>query len=180
MKLFVGSKNINKVSAVRETALLYPDLFPDADVLGVPIELEEFGHPKSLSQVVEGAVDRAKRSFGECQYSFGLEGGLMQVPHTKSGFMEVNACALFDGKQVCLGLGPACEWPLAMTELVLSGKADGSQAFKQLGLTHHEKIGNVPGGIIGILTKGIMTREDFIKYSIVMAVMQLQNQELYS
>ncbi|MDQ3099402.1 MAG: DUF84 family protein [bacterium] len=179
MKLNVGSKNITKVNAVKDCIQLYPDLFVDAEVVGVAVEVELFGHPKSLEETVNGAVERAKKAFRDCAYSFGLEGGLLEVPSSKSGFMEIGVCAIYDGKNLHLGLSPAFEWPLSVTELTLSNKADASQAFKQLGFTHHEKLGNVEGGILGFLTAGRYTREEQTKSSIMMALIHLERPEFF-
>ncbi|NTU72803.1 DUF84 family protein, partial [Candidatus Roizmanbacteria bacterium] len=95
------------------------------------------------------------------------------------GFMEVGACVIYDGKNVHLGLSPAYEWPVEVTKMILCGKADASQAFKLLGYTHHEKLGAMPGGIIGVLTGGRMGREQFTMYSIMMALIQLENADYY-
>lgn len=179
MEIKVGSKNIVKVQAVRDAVVLYPDLFPDPNVIGVDVNVELFGHPKSINETIEGAIKRAKESFNDCSYSFGLEGGLIEVPYTKSGFMEVGACAIYNGKDVYLGLSPAFEWPVRVTEMILSGEADGSQAFKKLGYTKHEKLGAIEGGIGGFLTNGRLTREGFTQYSIIMALIQLEKPELY-
>jgi len=103
----------------------------------------------------------------------------MEVPFTKTGFMEVGACAIYDGKNIHLGLSPAFEWPQKVNDLIISGKADASQAFKQLNYTHHEKLGNEKGGIVGFLTGQKLTREDYTKYSIIMALIQLEQLELY-
>jgi len=179
MKINVGSKNQTKITAVKDAVKLYPDLFSNPEIIGVDASVDLYGHPKSLEETINGAMKRAKESFKDCDYSFGLEGGLMEAPKSKSGFMEVGACAIYDGKNFCLGLSPAYEWPKEVTKLILSGEADASQAFKQLGLTEHEKLGAVEGGIIGFLTKGKLTREDFTKYSIIMALIHLENKELY-
>lgn len=45
-----------------------------------------------------------------------------------------------------IGMSPSFEWPPKMTELILDG-LDGSQAFKELGLTDHVKIGTAHGAI---------------------------------
>ena len=103
----------------------------------------------------------------------------MEVPYSKTGFMEIGACAIYDGKGFYLGLSPAFEWPKEVTKLILDNKADASQAFKQLDLTHHEKLGAVKGGIIGYLTEVRLTREDFTKYSIIMALIHLDKPELF-
>lgn len=179
MQIHVGSKNQTKVQAVHDALKLYPKLFPNPQITGIDVNVELFGHPKNLNETIEGAIDRAKQSFKNCDYSFGIEGGLMHVPHTKLGYMETGVCAIYDGKNIYLGLGPAYEWPHQVTQKILSGEADGSQAFKQLGYTHHEKLGAVQGGITGMLTKGRLTREDFTKYSIIMAIIQIENPEFY-
>jgi len=180
MKIQVGSKNQIKLQSVKDAVALYPKLFPDAEIIGVDVSVEEFGHPKNLDETVHGAINRAKRAFSGDGYGIGLEGGLMEVPYTQSGFMEVGACAIYDGINVYLGLGPAFEYPRTVLDLIRSGKADASQAFKQLGLTEHEKIGAVTGGISGFLTDGRLPREDFTKYSIIMALIQVEKKELYS
>lgn len=180
MKIAVGSQNKTKIHAVHDAIALYPTLFPNPEISGVSIRIPEFGHPKNLRQTVKGAVTRAKKAFRDCDYSIGLEGGLMKVPYSKSGFMEVGVCAIFDGEKIYLGLSPAFEWPTKVTELILSKQADASQAFTQLGLTPHKKLGNVTGGAIGFLTEQKLTREDFTKYSIIMALIQLEKPTLYA
>jgi inosine/xanthosine triphosphatase len=147
--------------------------------MGVEVASDLFGHPKDLKRTVEGAIERAKKSFVDCKYSFGLEGGLMEVPLTATGHMEIGICAIYDGKKIYLGLSPGFEWPQNVTQLIVSGAADASQAFKQLGLTEHEKMGAVEGGIVGFLTKGRLTREEQTKQSIVTALIQLERPELY-
>ncbi len=179
MKIHVGSTNQTKVQAVKDAVILYPKLFSNPEVIGIDVNVALFGHPKNIRETVEGAVERAKNAFTDCGYSFGIEGGLMEVPYTKTGFMEVGACAIYDGKNFHIGLGPAYEWPTEVTKMIVSGKADASLAFKQLGYTHHEKLGAVAGGIIGSLTEGRLTREDFTKYSIIMALIQLEKPEFF-
>lgn len=78
-----------------------------------------------------------------------------------------------------MGLGPGYEWPSEVTKLILSGKADASLAFNQLGYTQHQKLGAVEGGIIGYLTAGKLTRENFTKFSIIMALIHLERPEFY-
>ena len=177
MKIGVGSKNNTKVNAVKELLLDYP-MFNDAEVVGVSVKVEEFGHPKSLDETVAGAVDRAKQACIDNDYGFGIEGGLMAVPQTKSGYMEVAACAIFDGKQIHLGLSEACEWPKAAIDGILNKGLDGSQAMKDAGLTGDEKIGE-QAGFISVVTKGRLNRTDFNKSAVRMALLHLENPELY-
>lgn len=179
MKVGVGSKNKTKIAAVQDVVNLYPILFPNAEVVGVDVNIEEFGHPKDIDHTVLGAIDRAKQAYAGCDYGFGLEGGLIAVPQTVSGYMETGACAIYDGTNVYLGFAPSFEWPKRVTEMILNGEADASQAFKRLGLTEHEKLGAMDGGIIGMLTNGRLLREEFSKFSIMMALIHLEKAEMY-
>ncbi len=177
MKIGVGSKNKTKVNAVAELLLDYP-MFEGVEVVSVDVKVEEFGHPKSIDETVAGAIDRAKQAYLGNDYGFGIEGGLMVVPQTKSGYMEVAVCAIWDGTQVHLGLSEACEWPKVAMDGILNKGLDGSQAMKAAGLTHHEKLGEHEG-LISILTKGRMNRTAFNKSAVKMALLHLENPELY-
>ena len=177
MKIGVGSKNKTKVDAVAELLLDYP-MFAGAEVDAVDVKVEEFGHPKSLEETIDGAIDRAKQAYIGHEYGFGIEGGLMQVPHTKSGYMEVGACAIFDGTQIHLGLSQACEWPKRVTDMIVNDGLDGSQAMKAAGLTNDDKVG-AQKGMIHVFTKGRMDRTQFNRSAVMMALIHLENPELF-
>ncbi len=177
MKVGVGSQNKTKVGAVAEVLQDYP-LFESAQVEGMAILIEEFGHPKSLDATVAGAIDRAKQAYAGNDYGFGIEGGLIEVPYSKTGYMEVAACAIFDGEQIHLGLSPACEWPRDVVDGIVNKGLDGSQAMKAAGITGEVKIGENKG-FIDIVTKGRMDRTAFNKAAIMMALIHLENPEYY-
>lgn len=177
MKVNVGSKNQTKVAAVRE-AVGVVDIFKDAEIIPMEVKVEEFGHPISMVRVVEGAIDRAKQVFHECDYSFGIEGGLVEVPHTKSGYMEIAVCAIYDGNSIALGFSPGYEWPKKVTDLIVNHGRDGSQALRESGFTDHEKIGAAGGGI-SLLTKGRMDRTMYNRLAVEAALVQIENREHY-
>lgn len=176
MKINVGSNNPTKVTAVRNIAAKHVE-FKDAAVIGLGVDIEEFGHPKSLSETIAGARQRAEKAFTDCSYSVGLESGLFEAPETKSGYFETTACSIFDGQRHHVGLGPSFEWPVEMVKLILKG-LDGSQAFKKIGLTTHDKIGVAEGGI-SILTKGKVNRIKLNELAFTMALLQLENPKHY-
>ncbi len=176
MIINVGSKNPTKIAAVKNLVVNHK-LFKGALVKGVEVTIEEFGHPKTLKDTVLGAKQRAEQSFKNCTYSFGLESGMFKSPGTKSGYFETTVCAIYDGKRFHLGLSPSFEWPAAMVELILEGY-DGSQAFKQIGLTKHNKIGAAQGGI-HILTHGKLSRTRLNELAIMMALIHLENPDHY-
>ena len=177
MKVGMGSKNKTKVAALEDMLRKYP-MFEGAEVIGVDAVTDVYGHPKSIDETVEGAIQRAKKAYEGHEYGFGIEGGLMKVPHTKSGSMEVAACAIYDGKRIHLGLSPALEWPLEMHDSIMNKGLDGSQAMQAAGLSQEEKPGEGEG-IIGLLTNSRMTRTDYNKIAIMMALTHLEHPEFF-
>ncbi|MES3032084.1 MAG: inosine/xanthosine triphosphatase [Patescibacteria group bacterium] len=177
MKIGIGSKNKTKINAVSELLKDYP-MFDNAEVFGVDVKIEEFGHPKSLDETVAGAIERAKKAYVGNDYGFGIESGLMKVPQTKSGYMEIAFCAIFDGKQIHMGTTPAFEWPKKVLEGILNKGLDGSQAVKESGLTFQEKLGEL-NGFVGLFTKNRLNRTEYNKTAVMMALMHLENPEHY-
>jgi|SRR5579871_344643 len=179
MRITVGTTNKVKLQAVHEAVALYPRIFPKPKIISIDVPVALYGHPKTLEETIGGALERAKKAFDTCSYSIGLEGGLMEAPYTRHGFLETGACAIYDGERYYLGLGPAFEWPGQITEFILQNKGDASQAFKQLGFTKEDKLGMEKGGILGLLTDNRITREALTKTSIIMALIQLEKSHFY-
>lgn len=177
MIINVGSKNPVKIEAVREIIADYP-FMAGAVVEGVEVDSGVTNQPITLPATIEGAINRAKAVFKDCQYSFGIESGIFPVPHTKTGYMDVCACIIYDGNEISLGLSSAFEYPKQVTELILTQHLDASTAFKHVGLTDHPYIGHATGAI-GILTNGRLLRKEYTKQAIMNALIQLEHLELY-
>lgn len=165
MRIVVGSKNPAKISAVQEIVQDYPHL-KDAEIVTVEVDSGTDDQPVSLDRIVTGAITRARNAYNDCDYSIGLESGLMPVPATKSGYMDIGVCAIYDGKEFHLGLSPAFECPdPQIFKSVVEEGINLSEAMKRSGLTQSEYVGWQEGSI-GILTKGRMTRKDQTLHSI--------------
>ena len=76
MKIFIASLNIPKVSAVKELIVEYP-MLAQADVQAVQALSGISDQPKSLEETIRGAINRAKYSIVDADYSFCIESGLM-------------------------------------------------------------------------------------------------------
>lgn len=172
MKIIVGSKNKIKVEAVEEVLKNYPHL-REAEVLAIEAKSEVADQPKSLEETITGAMNRAKNAFDNCDYSFGLESGLMTVPNTKSGFMDVCVCAIYDGEEFHLGLSSAWEAPKMVTEHMIMGGLDMTQAALKAGYSSNPNLGAAEG-LVGVVTKGRLTRKEYTKQSIVTALIHLE------
>lgn len=177
MKINIGSKNKQKVEAVKEILKEYPE-FCDADISEKEAESEVSDQPKSLDETIKGAMNRAENAFVECDYSFGMESGLMKVPKTKTGYMDVTACAIYDGEVFHLGLSSAFEYPIEITEHILKNETNISDAFHEFGLTKSKSLG-AEEGAIGILTKNRLNRKEYTKQAIRTALIHLENKHLY-
>ncbi len=177
MKVAIGSSNQNKLKGVEGAFLRYWK-HDELVIVPVDIHIEEFGHPKNLKETVEGAMQRARESFGECDLSVGIESGLMEVPHTKSGYMEATVCAIYDGKEFHIGFGTAFEWPVAVTDAILNKGLDGSQAMREAGITEREKIGAEEGAIFA-LTNGRGTRREQVEQATITALIHILHPEYY-
>lgn len=177
MKINIGSKNKIKVEAVSELIKDYIE-FKDAEVFSKDVSSTVSDQPKSLDETIKGAMVRAKNSFENCEYSFGLESGLMAVPETKTGYMDFTACAIFDGKNFHLGLSSCFEYPPKVVKYILENNKNISEAFYDLGLTNNDKVG-AENGAIGILTKNRLDRKAYTKEAIRMALIHLENKNLY-
>lgn len=167
----IGSQNPVKVEALRETILDYPQL-AELEVQAVDVSSGVYKQPKSLEETIEGAINRAKNAFGDCRYSFGVESGLMAVPYTKTGYMDVCVCAIFDGNEYHLGLSSAWETPKRVAQYMLDEGLDMNEAAYKAGLSDNPRVGYA-GGLVGIMTKGRITRKEYTKEAIRMAMIHI-------
>jgi|SRR3989344_1865167 len=173
MKIVVGSKNPAKVEAVREILQDYPHLM-DAEIVGVEVATDVPDQPLSLEELTEGAVQRAKNAYADCDYSIGLEAGFMRVPHAKSGCLNVTACAIHDGEITHIGLSSAFETPdLETMRLVIEDGLDFSEASTRTGWVENGDIARKHDGIIGKLTKGKLDRKAYVKQAVQVALVHI-------
>src|SRR3990167_7782603 len=177
MKIVVGSTNDVKINAVKEAIQDY-DFLSNAQVTGTKISSDVSEQPKSLDETVKGAINRATMAFQNCDYSVGIENGLMKVHSTKTGYMDITVCVIYDGKHFHMGLSSAFEYPKEMTRLVFEEGLDIDQAAQKTGITKKPEVGNSEG-MIGILTKGRLPRKEYTKQAVVTALIHLENPHLF-
>ncbi|MCE8422594.1 MAG: inosine/xanthosine triphosphatase [Candidatus Methanoperedens sp.] len=168
-RIHVASLNKNKIIAVKEA-------FPSYIVEGISCISGVREQPIGLPEIIKGAIFRARSVFGDCEFSVGIEDGIAEVPETISGYMNFCCCAIYDGKRIYPGLGPAFEYPPVSSEKVVTEGVTISEAFSSI--SRKPDIG-YEEGIIGWLTKGRINRKDYTKIAVEMARIQIDNPELY-
>jgi inosine/xanthosine triphosphatase len=180
MIIAVGSTNHVKVQAVEELIQEYP-LLAGSKVVSVSTVSGVSEQPFSLEETIIGAKNRAKIAFDAsqpCQYGIGIEGGLCESPGTKTGFMIVNVCSIFDGTHHHIGFTSGYEVPPQILDHMLNQKMDLSQACFHSGITSKTKVG-ASEGLIGVLTQGRINRKQYMKECIAMSLVQLENRSWY-
>ncbi len=172
----IASVNPAKIEAVKEVLEDYAFLHPlDLKYLVVSSGVSE--QPIGLGQISMGARFRAENSFSNCDYSIGLESGLINIPYSGL-FADMCACSVYDGERHYIGFSEGFRIPDNIVKIVLEENLDLSEATKKAGLTNEEKIGNGKG-IINILSGGRFLREEQIKRSLQMALIELENPGFY-
>lgn len=172
MKIHVGSANEVKIQAVREICQLYPSL-KDAEVAGYETQSGVSKQPMTMMETIKGAKRRATTALFGADLGIGIESGLMTVPFTNTGYMDFCAVVVMNGKrEMRMGLSPAFECPKAVIDLVLKERLDLNEAFLRTGLTRNPKLGNSDGAV-GMLTGGRITRKEYTKQALIMALISL-------
>ncbi|MDD4610795.1 MAG: DUF84 family protein, partial [Patescibacteria group bacterium] len=126
-----------------------------------------------VEETIDGGMNRARAALSDCDYSIGLESGLMAVPKTETGFMDFCVCAMFDGNEFHLGLSSAWETPKKIADHMLIDGLNMTDAAFKAGYTDNPQIGSAEG-LIGIVTKGRLTRKDYTKQAIITALIHLE------
>ncbi|RJQ35382.1 DUF84 family protein [Candidatus Parcubacteria bacterium] len=179
MRIAVGSTNAAKVAAVKEILADYPHL-KDAEIVPLKTESGVADQPLSLKETIEGAINRAKSIFEGNDYSLGIESGLMEVPYTRGGYMDVCAAVIYDGSEFHIGLSSAWEFPdTRITTLMIEGGKNMSEAINEVGLTQNPDIGAAEGAI-GIMTKGRVDRKEYTKQALRMALIHIDQHDIPS
>ncbi len=177
-KVIVGSNNPVKNEAVHEV-FCTSEFFKNTIYQSKEVKTSIREQPISLLETIRGAQERAWGAFEEGAISVGLESGLVQIPETKSGYMDMCVCAIYDGKEYHLGISSAFDIPKNVARKVCFEGKNLSVATKEVGLTTNDYVG-YSEGIVGILTKGRVNRKEYTKQALIMALIHLENQHLYS
>lgn len=167
----VGSTNPVKIDAVR-LAFTESGRFGTIDVKARDVASGVREQPITMDETLRGAITRARSAFVDCDLSVGIEDGLFAVPHTQSGYMNVCACAIFDGTREHVGLASAFEYPQEVTRFVIDEGLDVTQAFVKAGLSSNARLGAAEGAI-GVLTKGRLSRRDYARQAVEAALIHV-------
>ena len=171
MKILVGSQNHIKLAAV-EQALQEYEQFSGAHIQGIAVDSGVPAQPITLEQIATGASNRARRAFDSdptAALGIGLEGGLAAMPFTHTGYLNIEAAVVYDGRNFYTGLSTGFEHPAEVIELTLNQGHEIGTAYKAAGLHEAENLGRAEGAI-GFMTFGKVDRTEYGRQGLVVAL----------
>lgn len=173
MQVAIGTKNPSKLAAAEQA---FKTFFPDAEIEFIPVEVESgiSDQPMSDEETLRGALTRAKRALegAKADYGVGIEGGLQQLGDY--WFTGNIAAVMHSSGIMAAGTGARVALPKAIVPLVLNG-TELNDAVHQL---TNIKDNGKKDGIIGLLSRGAVTRSSACRDAILLALGSVKNDQL--
>ena len=173
MKIIVGSKNPVKFQA---TGNVLEKIYGELEVQAIDVDSGVPDQPIGLNVTIQGAINRAKNAFSpDFDLSVGIESGLLEVPHSITGYLDLQWCAIYDGEKITLGVSAGFEYPPLVIEQVLGGKEVGDVMDQVTGV---DKLGQKTGAV-SHLTQGMLDRTGNTEQCVLMAMVPRMNSDIY-
>jgi inosine/xanthosine triphosphatase len=172
IKVKVGTHNPLKVRATRN---VLEQIYSNVDVEGIEVDSGVGDQPIGLDETIEGAVNRARNAFMDADLSVGIESGLLATPHSITGYLDLQWCAIYDGDRITLGVSAGFEYPPAVMEEVLKGEEVGEVMDRVTGV---EKLGQKTGAV-SYLSRGLLDRTANTEQCVFMAMIPRMNAGVY-
>lgn len=173
MIIRVGSRNPVKIKATRN---VLENIYDHVEIHSCEVDSKVPDQPIGLNQTIEGSVNRAKNAYSkDCDLSVGIESGLLNTPHTITGYIDLQWCAIYDGINITLGVSSGFEYPPLVIKEVLNGQEVGDVMDELTGIDNlGEKM-----GAVSYLSKGNLDRVGNTEQCVLMAMIPRMNSDIY-
>ncbi len=175
MRVAVGSRNPVKLRGVERA---FRELLGPAEVVGVSVDPGVPRQPVGLEETLRGALNRAQRALqaAPSDYGVGVEAGYFRLAGHP---IEVQAAAVVDAwGRVGVGLSPGFPLPPPLVEAIERGEVgELEEAVDRAFGTRN--VGEA-GGLVSILTRGRVTREELTYLAVAMALTRFVNADLWT
>ena len=173
MNVVVGSKNPVKLNATRN---ILGWIYGDITVSSTNVDSGVPDQPFGLDQTVKGAVNRAKNAFSEeFDLSVGIESGLLMVPETLTGYIDLQWCAIYDGNNITIGASSGFEYPPSVIKEVLNGVEVGDVMDKVTGVND---LGQKKGAV-SYLSRDMLNRTENTEECVLTSMIPRMNNNIY-
>ncbi len=167
MLIAVGSLNKVKIESVREA---FKEFGFDTQIVAININYKE--QPLGLEETLNGAIYRAKSAFNKVKadYGVGIEAGIISILDYN---LNIQIAAITNENITAIGFSPAFQLPRKIEGIVLKGV----ELDKAVEMVYGIKDIGEKGGIIELMSKGIIDRKNLIIYALKMAIVKIINNE---
>jgi inosine/xanthosine triphosphatase len=174
VKINLGSISKPKLAAVKDAF----EKYFNTDLKGFPVQSDVSHQPMGLSEIMQGAKTRALKAFKErdCQFSIGIEAGLIPIEGTNTGYMDLAFCVIYDGQKFTYGGTPLFELPKKVIHKVLNEKKEIGFIFPEL-WPHLPDPGKDNKEAIRFLTRDVVRRNALLEMSVLMALMPIVSKD---
>lgn len=169
MKIIVGSTNPVKINAVR---VVFEEAWSGCQVSGVEVESGVASQPMSEDETRRGAMNRAKLCVVNADYGVGIEGGVQEID---GKLFECAWVAVINKSgEVGMGGGLYFELPEKIARRIQKGEELGPimQELMQYDVKRSD-------GAIGVLTKGMLTRQAAYEQIVKSAIVRFVSKEWF-
>jgi len=185
-RVLVGSQNEPKIAAVRAA---FEPFAADVSVAGVAVASGVPDQPVGFEEIVSGARNRAvaARAAGVCDFSVGIEDGLVAVPTGTSGgdreTVNIGCAAVSDGRRVSIGFSSGFAYPPGVADPAVRDRVPIGGLFDDLWKDCRGERGPLPSarttGNIGKLTLGALPRDEYARHAVLCALIAFLHPDLY-
>jgi inosine/xanthosine triphosphatase len=169
----VGSSNPVKINATRN---ILTRIYGQIEISSMDVDSGVSDQPFGLDETIKGAINRAKKSYShDIDLGVGIESGLMETPHTITGYIDLQWCAIFDGNNVTLGVSSGFEYPPEVVKEVLRGVEVGDVMDKITGV---EDLGTKKGAV-SHLSGDMLDRTENTEQCVLTAMIPRMNPDIY-
>jgi len=162
IRVALGSKNPTKIKG---TQMALEKVMKDVTLIPVEVDSGVSKQPFGFEEILKGAINRARRAFEKvpCHYGIGIEAGVVEIG---GKYLDIHICAIFDGEDYTLGTSQGFQIPEEVIKEIKKGEECSKVVEKIYGIRN---IGRREG-IIGYLTKNLVSRVDLCRDAVLMAM----------
>jgi inosine/xanthosine triphosphatase len=173
IKVVVGSKNPVKISAAK-TAICEMFALNDVECVGINAPSGVPEQPMTNEDTQLGAINRVKycQQHAQADYYVAFEGGVDQFEYGPATFAYVAVA-----NQDHMSIGRSCQLPLP--PFVYQALQKGEELGHVMDRLFNTDNVKQKGGAIGLLTKGLATRESVYHQATLLALAPFVNPDLF-
>ncbi len=173
---YESSCRIPKPSKTECNQKYFREIYGAIDISPRDVDSGVPDQPFGMDETIKGAVNRAKNSYSaDVDLSIGIESGLMQTPHTITGYIDLQWCAIFDGDNITLGVSSGFEYPPEVVKEVLNGVEVGDVMDRITGI---DNLGTKKGAV-SHLSMDMLNRTENTEQCVLTAMIPRMNKDIY-